>query len=160
MKDKYSPHYFSFAPLRLCVSIVLLLSITPPGFTQRKKSAPRFDPDGTFWIHGDPPTDFSEFDSINLNAKRSRHLEPPGLRTRTTFHRYKNLNVQRDNFTFTTMTVRGVSYNFSGKFLKGGVYGAGDLDDETPVLEGTLSKFRDGKKIAEANLQFVYFGGT
>ena len=64
------------------------------------------------------------------------------------------------HFTFTTMTVRGVFYTFSGKFLKGGVYGAGDLDDQTPVLEGTLTRFRDGKKVAAANLKFVYFGGT
>jgi hypothetical protein len=150
---------FSVAPLRLCASIFLLLSLTSPVLTQRKTSAP-FDPDGTFWIHGDAPKDFSEFDSINLNAKRARYLESPGLRTRTTLHRYKTLVVKRDNFTFTTMTVRGVFYTFSGKFLRGGVYGAGDFDDETPVLEGTLTRFRGGKKVAEANLKFVYFGGT
>jgi hypothetical protein len=150
---------FSVAPLRLCVSIFLLLSLTSPAFTQRKTS-PRFDPDGTFWIHGNAPADFSDFDSINLNAKRARHLESPGLRMRTTVYRYRTLVVKRDNFTFTTMTVRGVFYTFSGKFLKGGVYSAGDLDDETPVLEGTLTKFRDGKKVAEANLKFTYFGGT
>ena len=142
----------------LCIFLLLCLTAAP-AFTQRKTSA-RFDPDGSFWIHGDPPTDFSEFDSINLNAKRARYLQTPGLRTRTSLHRYKTLVVKRDNFTFTTMTVRGVFYTFSGKFLKGGVYGAGDLDDETPVLEGTLIRFRDGKKVAEANLKFVYFGGT
>ena len=141
-------------------SIFLLLCLfATPALTQRK-SATRFDPDGTFWIKGDTPADFSEFDSINLNAKRARYLEPPGLRTRTTLHRYKTLVVKRDNFTFTTMTVRGVYYTFSGKFLRGGVYGAGDFDDETPILEGTLTKFRDGKKVAEANLTFTYFGGT
>ncbi len=150
---------FSAATLRLCVSIFLLLSLISPAFTQRKTS-PRFDPDGTFWIKGKPPADFSDFDSINLNAKRVRHLESPGLRMRTTVYRYKTLVVKRDNFTFTTMTVRGVSYTFSGKFLRGGVYSAGDFDDETPVLEGTLTRFRDGRKVAEANLKFTYFGGT
>jgi len=58
------------------------------------------------------------------------------------------------------MTVAGVSYSFSGRFLKGGVYSSGILDDETPVLEGTLTKFRGGNKVAEAKLKFVYFGGT
>ena len=141
-------------------TIFLLLCLTAaPAFTQRRTSA-RFDPDGSFWIHGNPPAEFSDFDSINLNAKRLRYLNPPGLMMRSTRYRYKTLNVKRDNFTFTTMTVRGVFYTFSGKFLKGGVYGAGDLNDETPVLEGTLTKFRDGKKVAEANLKFVYFGGT
>ena len=158
--DKYFSRNFSSATVRLCVSICLLLSLTSSGFTQRKTSATRFDPDGTFWIHGDKPADFSEFDSINLNAKRSRHLEPAGVRALNTLHRYKTLVVKPDNFTFTTIPVRGVSYGFSGKFLKGGVYGAGDLDEETPVLEGTLTRFRDGKKVAEANLKFTYFGGT
>ena len=141
-------------------SIFLLLCLTAaPAFTQRKAPA-RFDPDGTFWIKGTPPADFSDFDSINLNAKRARYLESPGLRMRTTVYRYKTLVVKRDNFTFTTMTVRGVFYTFSGKFLRGGVYSAGDFDDETPVLEGTLTRFRDGRKVAEANLKFTYFGGT
>jgi hypothetical protein len=158
--NKYFSRSFSAARVRVGVSICLLLSLASFGFTQRKTSAERFDPDGTFWIQGDKPANFSDFDSINLNAKRSRRLEQPGLRMSTTLYRYKTLVVKRDNFTFTTMTVRGVSYSFSGKFLRGGVYGAGDLDDETPVLEGTLTKFRDGKKVAEANLKFTYFGGT
>ena len=141
------------------VFIFLLLCVTAsPASTQRKQA--RFDPDGSFWIHGTPPPEFSDFDSINLNAKRLRYLNDPGLLMRTTRYRYKTLTVKRDNFSFTTMTVRGIFYTFSGRFLKGGVYGAGDLDDETPVLEGTLTRFRNGKKVAEANLKFVYFGGT
>ena len=81
-----------------CIFVLLCL-LPSPALTQRK-SAARFDPDGSFWIVGDPPADFSEFDSINLNAKRARYLEPPGLRTHTTFHRYKTLVVKRDNFSF------------------------------------------------------------
>jgi hypothetical protein len=152
----------SFAPLRRCLSIFLLLCVAvAPGFTQRKQSTARFDPDGSFWIHGTPPNGFSDFGGINLNAKRLRRLPSPGVQTNDgTTYRFKTLTVKRDNFTFTTMVVRGVSYSFAGKFLKGGVYGAGDLDDETPVLEGTLTKFRGGKKVVEANLKFVYFGGT
>jgi hypothetical protein len=147
------------ATLRRCVSIFLLLSLASVTFAQRT----RFDPDGSFWLKDGttPPTEFSDFSAINLNSKRARHLPSPGLQliNGTTF-RFKTLSVKRDNFTFTTMTVRGVSYGFAGKFLKGGVYGAGDLDSETPVLEGTLTKFRNGKKVAEANLKLVYFGGT
>ena len=149
----------SFAPLRLCVSIFLLLCLVSPAFSQRG----RFDPDGSFWLPDGttPPTEFSDFSAINLNAKRLRRLPSPGLQLNNgTTYRFKTLNVKRDNFTFTTMIVRGVSYSFAGKFLKGGVYASGILDDQTPVLEGTLTKFRGGKKVAEANLKFVYFGGT
>jgi len=155
-------HAKSFvARLRLCVSVFLLLSLfSTSAFSQRTKAA-RFDPDGSFWIHGNPPNDFSDFSAINLNAKRSRWLPSPGLQTNDgKTYRFKTLVVKRDNFTFTTMTVARVSYSFSGKFLKGGVYASGILDDETPVLEGTLTKFRAGEKVAEAKLKFVYFGGT
>ena len=147
------------ASLRLFVSICLLLSITSSVLGQRA----RFDPDGSFWLPDNttPPNEFSDFSAINLNAKRLRRLPSPGLQLiNGTTYRFKTLNVKRDNFTFTTIALRGVSYSFSGKFLKGGVYASGILDDETPVLEGTLTKFRAGKKVAEANLKFVYFGGT
>jgi hypothetical protein len=149
-----------FAPLRLCGSIILLLGLIAPAVSQRTKSA-SFDPDGSFWIHGTPPDDFSDFGAINLNSKRSRHLPVAGLETnKGKRYSFKTLSVKRENFTFTTVTVAGISYGFSGKFLKGGVYSSGILDDETPVLEGTLTKFRGGKKVAEAKLKFVYFGGT
>ena len=150
-----------FAPLRLCVSIFLLLLLTcVPVFSQRAKTE-RFDPDGSFWLHGAPPNDFSDFGGINLNAKKSRQLPQPGLETNNgKRYRFKTLSVKQERFTFTTMTVAGVSYSFSGRFLKGGVYSSGILDDETPVLEGTLTKFRGAKKVAEAKLKFVYFGGT
>jgi hypothetical protein len=138
--------------------LIVLLACT--ALVAQTKTA-RFDPDGSFWILGQPPNEFSEFGGINLNAKRSRQLPGQGFQlTSGKSIRFKTLSVKRDNFTFTTVTVGGISYAFSGKFLKGGIYSAGDLDDETPVLEGTLTKFRGGKKIAEAKLKFSYFGGT
>src|ERR1044072_800158 len=142
-------------------STILLLSlISTPAFSQKTKPE-RFDPDGSFWVHGAPPNDFSDFGGINLNAKRSRQLPQPGLETNNgKRYRYKTLSVKQERFTFTTMTVAGISYSFSGRFLKGGVYSSGILDDETPVLKGTLTKFRGGTKVAEAKLKFVYFGGT
>ena len=146
--------------MRLCVSTFFLLQALSPLAVPQSKSA-RFDPDGSFWIVGTPPNEFSDFSAINLNAKKLRRIPPTGLQTNDgKTYRFKTLTVKRDNFTFTTIVLRGVSYSFAGKFLKGGVYAAGDLDSETPVLEGTLTKFRDGKKVAEANLKFVYFGGT
>jgi len=138
--------------------LIVLLACT--ALVAQTKTA-RFDPDGSFWILGQPPNEFSEFGGINLNAKRSRQLPGQGFQlTSGKSIRFKTLSVKRDNFTFTTVTVGGISYAFSGKFLKGGIYSAGDLDDETPVLEGTLTKLRGGKKIAEAKLKFSYFGGT
>ena len=135
-----------------------LVSHADPAFGQK---SPKFDPDGTFWILGDPPDDFKNFGGINLNAKRQRRLNRPGVDiTNGIKHRFRTLSVTRDRFTFKTVSVRGVSYSFSGRFLKGGVFAAADLDDKTPVLEGVLIKLKNGQKVAEAPLKFVYFGGT
>ena len=126
---------------------------------QAKKE--RFDPDGAFWILGQPPNEFSDFSGINLNAKRVRRLPPAGVQLNNGKNfRFKTLVTKPDALTFTTVMLGGVSYGFSGKFLKTGVFETATLDDQTPVLEGTLTKFKAGKKVAEANLKFVYFGGT
>ena len=121
----------------------------------------RFDPDGSFWIFGRAPDEFSDFGGINLNAKRSRHLPAAGVQLNDgrTF-RFKLLSVKQESFTFSTVALSNISYSFAGKFLRGGIYQASNLDDEKPVLEGVLTKYRSGKKVAEAKLQFVYFGGT
>jgi hypothetical protein len=152
---------FASDPLRLCVNAFLLLSVATPVAALTQTKTTRFDPDGSFWIIGTQPNEFSDLSAINLNAKRLRRLPPTGLQTNNgKTYRFKTLTVKRDNFTFTTMTLGGVSYSFAGKFLKGGNFAASWLGDEGPVLEGTLTKFRDGKKLAEAKLKFSYFGGT
>ena len=152
----------SFAPLRLCVNIFLTSLLCLVTCAAQNKAA-RFDPDGSFWLHDSTPAppEFSDFGGINLNAKRLRRLPSAGLElVDGTNIRFKTLTVKQNNFTFTTVERKGVSYSFSGRFLKGGVYSSGILDDETPVLEGTLTKFKNGNKVAEAKLKFVYFGGT
>ena len=148
---------------RLTAKVVVLfiigVCVVQVGPAQPKRN--RFDPDGSFWIKGDHPNGFSDFGGINLNAKRDKHLPKPGLELNNGRRfPFKQLSVSRERFTFTTVAVSNISYSFAGRFLKGGVYGAGNLDDETPVLEGTLIKYRNGKKVAESKLTFVYFGGT
>ena len=143
--------------LALLLSLIVLGSIA----SSAQKGRERFDPNGTFWIIGDPPTEFSDFSSINLNARRVRRLPASGLQLNNgRLFRFTQLTVQRQKFTFTTTQVRGVSYSFSGRFLKGGVYSETVLDEQSPVLEGVLTKFKLGKKESEAKLKFGYFGGT
>ena len=137
-----------------------ILVIAASAFGQAGRNS-RFDADGSFWIHGDRPNGFSDFGGINLNAKKSRRLPMAGVEIingkRLPF---KTLSVKQTNLSFTTVTLSGISYTFSGKFLKGGVFMSANLDDETPVLEGTLTKYKGGQKVAQGKLSFVYFGGT
>ena len=158
----------SFAPLRLCwanlfsdLAIVLFLVFLFANGTQAQSKTTQFDPDGSYWLLGDQPSEFSEFGAINLNAKKLRRLPAPGLQLNNgTNYRFKTLTVKRNNFTFTTVARQGVYYTFSGRFLKGGVLAMTELNDESPILEGTLTRYNGGKKVAEAKLRFTYFGGT
>ena len=146
-------------PLTALALLALLLAtcIAVPGQTKTS----RFDPSGAFWISGDPPADFSDFSAINLNMRQLRRLPTSGLQLNNgTQFRFRNVIVKQSNFTFTTATVKGVYYTFSGKFLKGGDFAATWQGEETPVLEGTLTKFKAGEKVADAKLKFIYFGGT
>jgi hypothetical protein len=138
---------------------ILILLVSLPGASQTKSA--RFDPDGSFWILGQPPNEFREVSAINLNAKKLKRLSPAGVEvTAGTNYGFKTLVVKRNNLTFTTVTKRNISYSFSGRFLKGGVFAEAELNDESPILEGTITKYRAGKKFAEAKLRFTYFGGT
>jgi len=142
--------------LRLIPVVSLLLLVSLPTLSQT-----RFNPDGSFWIIGAAPNGFSEFGGINLNGRRLRRLPSQGLQLingRTI--NFKTLTVKLNNFRFTTVTSGNVYYTFAGKFLRGGVFAEQDLFDEQPVLEGVLTKYTGGKKVAEAKLKFSYFGGT
>ena len=139
----------------------MLPLIVATGYSQGGQSSKRFDPDGSFWIHGKPPSDFEDVGGINLNSHASKRLPAQGVElTNGRRLRFKSLTVKRDALVFTTEPYRGVSYSFSGRFLRGGVFAAQNLDEETPVLEGTLTKLQNGRKAAEAKLKFTYFGGT
>ena len=137
----------------------VLLAVVLPAVGQARRS--QFNPDGAFFLIGEPPNGFSDFSGIYLNGRSLRRLPTQSLQLKkgTKFY-YKSLTVKRDNFAFTTVTVRGIYYTFVGKFLRGGVFAEQDLFDEQPVLEGTLTKYQGGKKVAEAKLKFSYFGGT
>ena len=146
------------APLLSLVAVVLLCAISLPASNASQRR--RFNPDGAFWIIGDAPQGFQDFGGINLNSNRNRRLPSSGINlTDGAVIRFKNISIAQERFRFTTYSRRGVSYRFSGRFLKGGVFYAEILDDN-PVLEGTLTKLINGRVAAEAKLKFSYFGGT
>lgn len=144
--------------IRPIIAILLLLTTCCLAAAQSKQ---RFDPSGAFWIDGEPPAEFSDFSAINVNMRHLRRLPTSGLQLNDgAAFRFRTVTVKQNNFTFSTVIVRGVSYNFTGRFLKGGDFAATWMGEETPVLEGVLTKFKAGKKVAEARLKFIYFGGT
>lgn len=127
-------------------------------------AAQKFDPEGEFNVEGNLPRAFSEVSTIQLlrDAKRSFLNTHSGLYTnKGVTYRFKALSVTRERFTFTTAALDGISYSFTGRFLRGGVFAEMDSDQwGKTILEGQLIKYKAGRRVAAANLKFSYFGGT
>jgi hypothetical protein len=133
--------------------------------TRTAMSVPqKFDPEGEFNVEGTLPKGLAEVSTIELlrDAKKSFFNPHAGVYTnKGVTYRFKTLSVTREKFTFTTVPIKGISYSFTGRFLRGGVYAELDSDQwGKPILEGRLSKFDGSRKLAEAKLKFSYFGGT
>ena len=144
---------------RILGSLLLMSTIASAPFGSVYGQRERFNPDGAFWIMGDAPKGFEDFGGINLNSNRNRRLPSAGVDINGRTFKFKTLYVSRDRLVFTTEAVRGVSYAFKGRFLRGGTFAAHDLTD-VAVLEGTLTKFSKGQSVAESKMKFTHFGGT
>lgn len=160
-KRRLGAHFF-FALLLVVTAAIVPLS-TPGAFSSASK---KFDPEGQFNPMGNPPKGLEEVASIDLfrtgrNRPFTSHTHSGVVTTRGVVYRFQTISVSQNNFTFTTRARGGVSYRFAGRFLKGGVYAEMDSSVwDQPLLEGTLTKFKNGKKVAESRMRFSYFGGT
>lgn len=70
-------------------------------------------------------------------------------------YKMKKISLQKRDLTFTTKAVKGIHYEFNGKFLTDEV----DGNIEDIVLKGNLKKFQGGKLLAESNVGLTYFTG-
>ena len=160
-------------PAGFALLLLLVLSAAFAASTAQKSDrstsaartmARNFDPEGEFNVEGSPPQGLSEVSTIELlrDTKKSFMNSHSGIYTnRGMTYNFKSLTVTRERFAFTTVAIKGISYSFTGRFLRGGVFAELDSDQwGKPILEGQLSKLKGGRKVAGANLKFSYFGGT
>ena len=125
-----------------------------------------FRPYGYFSMIGKPPKGFENFDTIQY-WKKNQEQSGPDISDRLSgvnvsggrVYQYATVSVNRKSFVFTTKKVRGISFSFQGRFLRTD-FVEEEFDLDKPVVEGKLSKYRNGKKVAEANVRLSYFAGT
>ncbi len=125
-----------------------------------------FRPYGYFSLVGKLPRGFENFDTIQYWRKEDEQAGPD-ISERTSgvnetggvVYKYATISITRRKFVFTTTKVKGISYNFSGRFLRSD-FVDGEMDLDKPVLVGTLGKYKNGKRVAEAVVKFSYFAGT
>ena len=125
-----------------------------------------FHPYGYFSLVGKPPKGFENFDTIQywrredelivseISERKSGMNETSGV-----VYRYATISVNRQKFVFTTKKVQGVSYKFRGRFLSTD-FVDDVLDLTKPVLVGTLTKYKRGRRVAVGNFKLSYFNGT
>lgn len=160
---KISGHGLRFLFALLLISIAASAPFASRAFSSEQR---RFDPEGQFNPIGNAPQGLDEVASIDLfrsgrNRPFTSHIHSGVATTRGVVYRFQSISVSQNNFTFTTRTRGGTSYRFRGRFLRGGVYAEMDSSVwDQPLLEGTLTKFKNGKKVSESRMRFSYFGGT
>jgi hypothetical protein len=163
MNNRRHAARFFYALLLVCAVVVAAPHSNLRAFPSAQK---RFDPEGQFNPIGNAPKGLEEVASLDLfrsgrNRPFTSHTHSGVVTTRGVVYRFQSISASQNNLTFKTLARGGTSYSFSGHFLKGGVYAEMDSSAwNQSLLEGTLTKFKNGKKIAESRMRFSYFGGT
>jgi hypothetical protein len=70
-----------------------------------------------------------------------------------------NPKLNGKNLTFSTTSVNGVSYRFTGNFEKLDNFSANPPSTDEVILRGKLTKLLDGNMVIEADVSFTYSAG-
>ncbi len=123
------------------------------------------DVTGGYFAKGTLPAEFSEIEHLSL-AMIDNDGNPAPLngfirprRRSAEDYRLVNPKLDGNNLTFSTATVNGVSYSFTGVFEKLGNFPVNPPEADETILRGTLTKMRDGKMAAETKADFRYEAG-
>ncbi|HEY0324127.1 MAG TPA: hypothetical protein VGC66_24490 [Pyrinomonadaceae bacterium] len=123
------------------------------------------DVTGAYFAAGTLPGDFSEIEHLSL-ATIDENGNPAPLngfirpkRRSAKDYQLVNPKLNGRNLTFTTATVGGVGYSFTGTFEKLDNFSANPPPSDEVILRGTLKKTQDGEVVAETKVNFTYSAG-
>lgn len=129
---------------------------------ENEETEENFYPDGDYYLIGDLPKAFRDFDYLTVNANK-HEAEKDGtsswkpmvtegfIFTKTKF-KFVRISINNRQISFETEKVNGVSYKFTGVYPKED-FSLNDGEDYI-ALQGRLTKFKDGKKIATIKAKF------
>ncbi|HEY0049694.1 MAG TPA: hypothetical protein VGB68_10435 [Pyrinomonadaceae bacterium] len=114
---------------------------------------------GYYGIDGKVPAAFADIDVIHLAGSYGARQKPPvhGMIRPKKGGDFPLLKpaLSGKNISFTTRAVGGISYIFTGTFVKF----PDNEQQEGVILRGVLQKFKGRTKIAEASVGFTYDAG-
>lgn len=97
--------------------------------------------------------------SLWIEKKNGKENFDVHVSTKSAYYTAIRVKFDEKNFSFTTEKFKGVEYRFEGTFLRNPYSESFSDFYETPVLKGTLQKFRRGKKVLEIKTGFTYTEG-
>jgi len=154
--------YFRFHGLLLIICAVFMITagaVVGLGASATSGSQCIFDPSGYFYPMEKLAQPFEEFDNITLREEKDGGAPGQGLYTRSQVYKFDSIKRDAGSFEFSTATVDGVSYLFTGRFNYPCIFEEFDaLREEAGAIaaEGKLLKLVNGAKVAETSVRFTY----
>lgn len=143
----------------------LFLLIASSSYSQKSK----FNPEGNYEFDNPRGREYqynpSGFEQFNFELEttewrssmgRSVPIKPRGTVWDGRGYKMTQISIKDRSFSFKTETIGGISYQFSGTFLKSGDFAALDLDGEV-LLKGLLIKIRNGKEVARTDRRYYWW---
>lgn len=127
-----------------------------------------FSPEGDYTIFGSNPKGFEDFETLtvvttNYDEVKNENfpVEPVGMLYLKKEFKFSWIKIKDKQISFVTVTRRGVSYQFDGRYVDEKVKTKvdGEEYEQTIPLKGRLIKWRNGIKIAEAKVKFIEMCG-
>jgi hypothetical protein len=123
------------------------------------------DVTGAYFVKGSLPSDFSEIEHLSLATIDDQGNPAPlngfirPKRRSAQDYQLVNPKLNGKNLTFSTKTVNGVSYSFTGNFEKLDNFSANPPASDEVILKGKLTKLLDGNMVNETDVNFTYSAG-
>jgi hypothetical protein len=120
-----------------------------------------FYPDGEFYLDDKLPKEFKDFNTLSItshdwtNATEENNYQPETvipkgyLKTGKKYN-FTKISIANRRISFETGRIKGISYSFIGKYPE-----IKEFDEDWTDLHGTLTKYKDGKKIAQIKLKLL-----
>lgn len=123
------------------------------------------DVTGAYFVKGSLPGDFSEIDHLSLATIDDRGNPAPlngfirPKRRSAKDYKLVSPKLEGKALTFSTTTVDGVSYSFTGTFEKLDDFSMNPPPSDEVILRGKLKRLLDGNTVIETDVNFTYSAG-
>jgi len=118
---------------------------------------------GYYFIAGKAPKGFENISELALDdhrgSKANGTLNGFIHTEQKVFYKLLRPLQSGDTFSFTTISVRDISYQFTGRFLKPINFSQTQPAMDEVVLKGHLIKMQGRRKVAESDVNFTYSVG-